>query len=46
MRPLSRFSAYRTMLVVAIAACIVGAVVVAILLGVLDRPAGWRSGPG
>jgi hypothetical protein len=43
MRPLSRFSGNRTILYVGIAVCIVGAVVVAILLGALDRP-GWRSG--
>jgi hypothetical protein len=37
MRPLSRFSNNRTILHVGIAICIVGAVVVAILLGALDR---------
>ena len=37
MRPLSRFSINRTILHVGIAVCIVGAVVVAILLGALDR---------
>jgi hypothetical protein len=42
MRPPSRFSSNRTILHVSIAICIVGAVVVAILLGALDRP-GWRA---
>jgi hypothetical protein len=37
MRPLSRFSSNRTILHVGIAVCIVGVVVVAILLGALDR---------
>jgi hypothetical protein len=37
MRPLSRFSSNRTILHVGIAVCIVGAVVVAILHGALDR---------
>ncbi len=44
MRPLSRFSGNRTILYVGIVVCsVVGAVVIAILLGALDRP-GWRSG--
>jgi hypothetical protein len=37
MRPPSRFSSNRTLLHVGIAICVVGAVVVAILLGALDR---------
>jgi hypothetical protein len=37
MRPLSRFSGNRTILRVGIALCVVGAVVVAILLGALNR---------
>jgi hypothetical protein len=37
MRPLSRFSGNRTILHVGVAICIVGTVVVAILLGALDR---------
>jgi hypothetical protein len=36
MRPLSRFSSNRTILQIGILICVVGAVVVAILLGVLD----------
>jgi hypothetical protein len=37
MRPLSRLSSNRTIIHIGILICVVGAVVVAILLGVLDR---------
>jgi hypothetical protein len=37
MRPLSRFSRNRTIIQIGILVCAVGAVIVAILLGALDR---------
>jgi hypothetical protein len=37
MRPLSRFSSNRTIIQIGILICVVGAIIIAILLGVLDR---------
>jgi hypothetical protein len=42
MRPLSRFSSNRTIIHVGLLIAVIGAVVVALLLGVFDR-FGWMS---